>query len=195
MGSTQAGRNGAEATLPPIGTDRGLRALKCYGALHGERSNASVGNWREAADRLTSPVLSRQARGARGVLMTADGKDGSGRRVLVVEDEPMIRLLLDDMLTDLGYTMAAEAGELGEALLVAEQGEFDIAILDLNLNGQPVTPVVDVLVARGVPFLFVSGYARRGIPEAHSRTPLLQKPFQADGLARALATVAPKAAG
>lgn len=126
--------------------------------------------------------------------MTADEDTGAGKRVLVVEDEPMIRLLLDDMLTDLGYSMAAEAGRLDEALAVAKQGDFDLAILDVNLNGQPITPVVDVLVERGVPFVFVSGYARRGIPEAHSRIPLLQKPFQADGLARALATVAPKPA-
>jgi CheY-like chemotaxis protein len=126
--------------------------------------------------------------------MTAEGMMSAGKRVLVVEDEPMIRLLLDDMLTDLGYSMAAEAGRLDEALAVAKQGEFDVAILDVNLNGQPITPVVDVLVERGVPFVFVSGYARRGIPEAHSQIPLLQKPFQADGLARALASVARKAA-
>jgi CheY-like chemotaxis protein len=126
--------------------------------------------------------------------MTSDGKTGTGRRVLVVEDEPMIRLLLDEMLSDLGYTMAAEAGRLDEALAVAKQGEFDVAILDVNLDGQPVTPVVDVLVERGVPFVFVIGYARRGIPEGHSRAPLLQKPFQSEGLARALAAVAPKQA-
>jgi CheY-like chemotaxis protein len=126
--------------------------------------------------------------------MTSDGKTGTGRRVFVVEDEPMIRLLLDEMLSDLGYTMAAEAGRLDEALAVAKQGEFDVAILDVNLDGQPVTPVVDVLVERGVPFVFVSGYARRGIPEGHSRAPLLQKPFQSEGLARALAAVAPKQA-
>ena len=119
---------------------------------------------------------------------------GEGRRVLVVEDEPMIRLLLDDMLSDLGYTMAAEAGRIDEALAVAKQGEFDIAILDVNLNGQPITPVVEVLVDRGVPFVFVSGYARRGLPEAHSNTPLLQKPFQAEGLARALAEASARAA-
>ena len=125
--------------------------------------------------------------------MTSDTTSSPGRRVLVVEDEPMIRLLLDEMLSDLGYTMAAEAGRLDEALVVARQGEFDVAILDVNLDGQPVTPVVDVLVERGVPFVFVSGYARRGIPEGHSRAPLLQKPFQSEGLARALAAVAPKA--
>lgn len=106
----------------------------------------------------------------------------------------MIRLLLDDMLTDLGYTMAAEAGRLDEALAVAKNGEFDVAILDVNLNGQPISPVVEVLTARGVPFVFVSGYARRGIPEEHSTIPLLQKPFQSDGLARALAAIAPKQA-
>jgi CheY-like chemotaxis protein len=124
--------------------------------------------------------------------MTADANTGAGRRVLVVEDEPMIRLLLDDMLTDLGYIMAAEAGRLDEALAVAKDGAFDVAILDVNLNGQPIAPVVDVLIARGVPFVFVSGYARRGIPEEHSKIPLLQKPFQADGLARALAAVVAK---
>jgi len=126
--------------------------------------------------------------------MAADINTGVGKRVLVVEDEPMIRLLLDDMLTDLGYTMAAEAGRLDEALAKAKDGAFDVAILDVNLNGQPITPVVEVLVERGVPFVFVSGYARRGIPEAHSHVPLLQKPFQSDGLASALAAVAAKAA-
>src|SRR6201996_8434713 len=109
-----------------------------------------------------------------------------GKRILVVEDEPMIRMLLDGMLEDLGYTMAAEAGGIDEAMAVAKQAEFDAAILDVNLNGQPITPVVEVLVKRGVPFVFVSGYARRGIPEEHCNAPLLQKPFQADGLARAL---------
>ncbi|MGH6671602.1 MAG: response regulator [Xanthobacteraceae bacterium] len=126
--------------------------------------------------------------------MTGDAPIAAGKRVLVVEDEPMIRLLLDDMLTDLGYTMAAEAGRLEEALTVAKQGEFDVAILDVNLNGQPISPVADVLTARGVPFVFVSGYARRGIPEEHSTIPLLQKPFQADGLARALAAIGQKPA-
>jgi CheY-like chemotaxis protein len=126
--------------------------------------------------------------------MKADGNSRGARRVLVVEDEPMIRLLLDDMLADLGYTMVAEAGRLDEALALAKDGEFDVAILDVNLNGQPITPVVEILNARAVPFVFVSGYARRGIPEEHSNIPLLQKPFQPDGLARALAAIGPKAA-
>jgi CheY-like chemotaxis protein len=143
---------------------------------------------------MAAASLCSKCRGKHGVEMALNGKSDTGRRVLVVEDEPMIRLLLDDMLTDIGYTMAAEAGGLDEALSVAKRADFDVAILDVNLNGQPITPVVDVLVERGVPFVFVSGYARRGIPEEHSNAPLLQKPFQADGLARALAVLAAKVA-
>jgi CheY-like chemotaxis protein len=133
-------------------------------------------------------------RGRQGVNMNSNGNTGAGKRVLVVEDEPMIRLLIEDMLMDLGYTLAAGACALDEALALAEAGAFDVAILDLNLQNQPITPVVEILVRRGLPFLFVSGYARRNMPEAHSNIPLLQKPFQADELARALAAVLPKAA-
>jgi DNA-binding response OmpR family regulator len=107
-------------------------------------------------------------------------------RVLVVEDELMIRMLLQDMLDDLGHTLAGEAGRLDEALALAEEADFDIAILDVNLNGQPISPVVEVLIARGLPFVFATGYGQRGVPEPYRMIPTLQKPFQADALALAL---------
>jgi len=116
-----------------------------------------------------------------------------GKRVLVVEDELMIRLLLQDMLDDLGHTLAGEAGRIDEALTLARQGEFDVAILDVNLNGQPISPVVEVLVARGLPFVFATGYGQRGVPEAYRTTPTLQKPFQADALAQAIEAASPTA--
>jgi CheY-like chemotaxis protein len=115
------------------------------------------------------------------------------KRVLVVEDELMIRMLLQDMLDDLGHTLAGEAGRIDEALALARQAEFDIAILDVNLNGQPISPVVEILVARGLPFVFATGYGQRGVPEPYRKTPTLQKPVQADALARALAAAAPAA--
>jgi CheY-like chemotaxis protein len=118
----------------------------------------------------------------------------AGKRVLLVEDEMMIRMLLEDMLSDLGYTVAGEAAKLDEALVMAKQAEFDLAILDVNLNGQPITPVAEVLLERGLPFVFASGYDRGGVPAAYSHFPLLQKPFQAEALARALAAVAVKPA-
>ncbi len=123
----------------------------------------------------------------------AEESSPAGKRVLVVEDELMIRMLLEDMLTDLGYTLAAEAGGIEEALALAKQGEFDIAILDVSLNGQPISPVVEILVERGVPFVFATGYGQRGVPEPYRHTPTLQKPFELDALAQAIAAVAPNA--
>jgi CheY-like chemotaxis protein len=110
------------------------------------------------------------------------------KRVLVVEDELMIRMLLEDMLGELGYTVAAEAGRIDEALQAARTADFDLAILDLNLDGEPVLPVADALVARGMPFVFATGYGERGLPEAYRDRPTLKKPFQMEGLKQMLQT-------
>ena len=69
----------------------------------------------------------------------------------------MIRMLLDGMLSDLGYTMTAEAGALDEAIALAKQAEFDVAILDVNLHSEPITPVAEILTQRGLPFVFATG--------------------------------------
>jgi DNA-binding NtrC family response regulator len=116
----------------------------------------------------------------------SQGNSAGRKRVLVVEDELMIRMLLQDMLDDLGHTLAGEAGRIDEAMRLAKQAEFDVAILDVNLNGEPISPVVEVLVQRGLPFVLATGYGQRGVPEPYRRTPTLQKPFQADALAQAL---------
>jgi CheY-like chemotaxis protein len=108
------------------------------------------------------------------------------KRVLVVEDELMIRMLLEDMLGELGYTVAAEAGHLDEALEATKTAEFDLAILDVNLDGQPISPVVEALVARGTPFVFATGYGERGLPEPYRDRPMLKKPFQIEGLKQML---------
>jgi CheY-like chemotaxis protein len=110
------------------------------------------------------------------------------KRILLVEDELMIRMLLEDMLGELGYTVAAEAARIEEALDAAKNADFDIAILDVNLNGQPISPVADALVARGMPFVFATGYGERGLPEPYRDRPTLKKPFQMDGLKQMLQT-------
>jgi CheY-like chemotaxis protein len=110
----------------------------------------------------------------------------NGKRVLLVEDELMIRMLLEDMLGELGYTVAAEAGRVEEALQAAKTVDFDLAILDVNLNGEPIVPVAEVLVARGLPFVFATGYGERGPPEPYRDRPTLKKPFQIDSLKQML---------
>jgi CheY-like chemotaxis protein len=106
------------------------------------------------------------------------------KRILVVEDEPMIRMLLEDMLGELGYTVAAEAARIEEALVATKNADFDLAILDADLNGQPASPVADALVTRGTPFVFATGYGN--VPEPYRGRSMLTKPFQIDGLKQML---------
>jgi CheY-like chemotaxis protein len=108
-------------------------------------------------------------------------------RVLVVEDEYLIRMLLEDMLADLGYTVAAAVGTVAEARELATNGDFSAAILDVNLEGQEIYPVADILNRRSLPFVFVTGYGERNLLEGYRDRPALQKPFQADQLDAALA--------
>ena len=118
--------------------------------------------------------------------MNQTASEAAGKNVLVVEDEIMIRLLLEDMLGELGYTIAAAVGRIDDAVKLAKTGEFDVAILDVNLNGQTVSPVAEILEARGLPFVFATGYGERGLPERFSNRPTLQKPFQQENLGRIL---------
>jgi CheY-like chemotaxis protein len=121
-----------------------------------------------------------------GTISDQHDATSQGARVLVVEDELMIRMLLEDMLGELGYTVAAQAARVEEALDAAKNAAFDVAILDVNLNGQTVVPVAEALDARGMPFVFATGYGDVGLPEAYRNRPMLKKPFQMDGLGRTL---------
>ena len=104
--------------------------------------------------------------------------------VFLVEDEVMIRMMVADMLEELGYRIAAEAGEINEALRLAESTDFDFAILDVNVNGKVISPVADLIHARNRPFIFATGYGSSGLPEEYRDRPALQKPFQLETLAR-----------
>src|SRR5258708_37108832 len=92
------------------------------------------------------------------------------KRILVVEDEVMIRMLLEDMLGELGYIVAAEAARIDEALEATKNADFDLAILDGNLNGEPGAPVADALVARGRPFILTTGERERRAPYRYGPT-------------------------
>lgn len=111
------------------------------------------------------------------------------RRVLVVEDELLIGMLLEDMLNDLGYEVVATVGRLEEALQMAREVAVDVAILDVNLNGQEVYPVADVLAGRNIPFVFASGYGDNGLPAPYQNRPTLPKPFQQELLQSRLAAL------
>ena len=107
-----------------------------------------------------------------------------GGAVFLVEDEVMIRMMVADMLEELGYRVVAEAGEISEAIRLLQSTEFDFAILDVNVNGKVISPVADLIKARNRPFIFATGYGSSGLPEEYRDRPALQKPFQLETLAR-----------
>lgn len=110
-------------------------------------------------------------------------------RVLVVEDESMLAMLIEDQLVDMGYNVVPPVSSVEAALAVLEVGGIGLAVLDVNLGGPLSFPVADVLLARGIPFLFLTGYGRAGIPAEYQAAPVLQKPFRRKDLQTALAAL------
>ncbi|MCF2523729.1 response regulator [Bradyrhizobium sp. G127] len=119
-----------------------------------------------------------------------DGLKAAARRsVMLVEDEVMIRMMVADMLEEIGYTVTAEAGDIDEAIRLVQVADFDIAILDVNVNGKVITPVAEAVQLRGLPFVFATGYGAQGLPEKFRDRPTIQKPFQIETLARTIESV------
>lgn len=111
-----------------------------------------------------------------------------GLSILVVDDETLIVMLLEDMLADLGCTVAGSAGSVAQSLAIIDRSEptIDGAFLDINLRGELVYPVADALKARGVPFVFVTGNAVQGIDPDYAGVPALSKPFGSRAIEQAV---------
>ena len=105
-------------------------------------------------------------------------------RVLVAEDEIIVALFIEDVLAEFGYRVAGVVSRLDEAM--EDPADYDLAVLDVHLNGKPVFGFADRLAAEGTPFIFATGYGERGIPERHRGRPVLQKPYMPENLKQAL---------
>jgi PAS domain S-box-containing protein len=110
-------------------------------------------------------------------------------RLLVVEDELLVSMLIEEILGELGATVAGPYGRLADGLAAAKAERFDGAILDLNLAGESADPLADLLLARGVPFVFITGYQRESIDRRYANVPVLQKPIDAAALESVLLTL------
>ena len=110
----------------------------------------------------------------------------TGLKVLIVEDEAMITMLLEDMLSDLGHHVSGTSSKMSDAEVLVSKNEADLAILDVNLAGQETYTLAETLAARGVPFIFATGYGTDGIRGNWPGVPVLQKPFQIRELAAAI---------
>jgi CheY-like chemotaxis protein len=103
--------------------------------------------------------------------------NSEARRVLIVEDEPLLAMNIEDMLTELGHHVVATATRVDKALTLAEGDEFNFAVLDINLAGSNTFQVAAILRNRGIPFIFTSGYGADGLVDGYRGAHLLTKPF------------------
>lgn len=111
----------------------------------------------------------------------------NGLSVFVIEDESLVLVNLEDMLEEMGCSLVGPAMRLDQAEAMLEQASgADVAVLDVNIGGQPVFPLAEKLAARGVPLVLATGYGRDGLPEAWRDATVLGKPYTFDDLASAL---------
>jgi CheY-like chemotaxis protein len=109
-----------------------------------------------------------------------------GPAILVVEDEPLISMMLEDFLDALGYRLACSADGVADALACVEKGGFDAALLDVNLrDGETSWPVADALSACGRPFVLATGGGSDDVPDRYTDVPVLNKPYTLDGVREA----------
>ena len=111
----------------------------------------------------------------------------SARRVLLVEDEALVAMLLETILEDMGCVPVGPAGTVEEGLaMIADPAPLDAALLDVNLAGHQVFPIAEALKARGVPFVFSTGYGESGLPDEWRGHSTVQKPFTESAIRAAL---------
>jgi CheY-like chemotaxis protein len=108
------------------------------------------------------------------------------RSILIVEDEPLISMMLEDFLDSLGHRIAGTCESVPEAMARVNEGGFDVAILDVNLKGERIWPVADRLIEMGVPYVLATGGHIEPPPAAHAGAPVLSKPFTIDAIEPAL---------
>lgn len=127
--------------------------------------------------------------------MTAQSEEQfNGARVLVLEDETLVSMMVEDMLLDLGCEVVGPFAKLDQALAFVDSGEgrIDAALLDVNLGGVRSFPMAEALADKGVPFVFTTGYDESGLPDVWRGRPTLRKPFMLGEMADALRKALPE---
>jgi CheY-like chemotaxis protein len=113
----------------------------------------------------------------------------AGKRVLIVEDDMIMALVVEDFLLECGCVPVGPCANVANALETVGSQVFDLAVLDVNLAGETVYPVADALTKRGIPFLFTSGYGDQAIPAGHGNWMVCAKPFSGQDLVTKLSGI------
>jgi CheY-like chemotaxis protein len=173
---------------PPVSAPRkpgfGTKIISSLGGSHRGRTNFQ---W--LPDGLTFTLeLRYQHQAPAHTVLPARDKPGAAR-LLLVEDELVVGMFMQELLESIGYRSTEPIGRLSDALAAAQRERFRGAVLDMNLNGEIVYPLAELLVAQQVPFVFVTGYAPRSVDPRFTTVPILQKPVLQDDLASTLERV------
>jgi two-component sensor histidine kinase/DNA-binding response OmpR family regulator len=184
--------NGGPVVEPPNSLGYGMRVISA--SVERQLDGGAAFDWHPDGLRFTMAVpLGERARPQAGVPpesgSAAEGNGAAGNgavprqvrhgnRLLLVEDEALTGMMMSDMLTELGFHVIGPFGRIADAMAAVRREDFQAAVLDVNLDGEMVYPVADVVVARGVPFVFVTGYGAECIDRRFAQVPVLQKPIE-----------------
>ena len=188
---------GAHVKAGPQSSGFGTKVIKS--GVEQQLGGKVLLDWRKDGLRceLRIPHVNGAAEQTRAVEATASTADEQtaqrvareGMRVLLVEDEALVAMMMEDLLTDLGAEVIGPFNTLSEAMVAAKEDDFDLAILDVNLDGGTVYPLAHLLAERDVPFAFVTGYEPSMIDAKFKSVPVLQKPVERQTLSELLAHV------
>jgi CheY-like chemotaxis protein len=182
--------SGGPATQAPSSPGFGTRIITA--SIEGQLAGQTIFDWRPEGlqcilsvprDDMT-PVKGHNGKASADV--TADSSAGpitvAGNRVMIVEDEALVAMALRESLDGLGFSVLGPFNRISEAMIALRNNRIDAAVLDVNLGGELIYPLADVLAADHVPFVFITGYGAEEIEPRYARVPVLQKPIEVDAL-------------
>jgi CheY-like chemotaxis protein len=177
--------SGGPNIVPPTRAGFGTKIISSLGGNHGGRTEF---DWRPAGLNFTLELqYQRGSKIPNHVMETS--QEGDSSRLLLVEDELVVGMFMYELLETIGYRPTEPIGRLSDAMAMAVRERFAGAILDMNLNGEIVYPLAELLTEQSVPFVFVTGYAPRSVDPRFTAVPILQKPVLQEDLAGILQNI------
>ncbi len=181
--------SGGPHILPPRARNFGLKVIVT--SIEKQLGGKATFDWRPHGMRCSLSIPRREVVKTQEPRMARKAADNgvkklcaSGRRVLLVEDEALVAMMIQDFLTESGHSVIGPISRASEAVEAARASDYDAAILDINLGDGMAYPVADILSARGIPFVFVTGYEADTIDDRFNGVPVLQKPIERQMLQR-----------
>ncbi len=181
---------GGPPIAPPAARSFGLKVIRA--SVENQLGGQAAFDWALQGMQCTLSIPLREAAGAREPAKAGNGAANGakqagaapGRRILLVEDEALVAMMIQECLTECGHSVVGPLSRAADAMQAAREGNYDAAILDINLGDGMAYPVADIVAARGVPFAFVTGYEADTVDERFSDVPILQKPIERQMLER-----------